>query len=408
MGRSWANASGGSRRINHKDLPMSYAIPPISTGVYARRLGTALCLALVLAACGGSGSNPSVPPAGSTAEEKQVFLASKIDAVLASKQNEAEPGLSIIVVKNGVVTYSRSKGMANIARASAITENTVFELASLTKPITALAVMQLRDANLLSLSDPVTKWLPQLPPAWSGITIHQLLSHQSGIRDYTNRISSAEAALLDGLTNDDLLARFAANGQLEFAPGTKAEYSNSNYLLLAEIIVRASGRSYAQYVQEHVFTPLGMRSTYVSGNPAPQPGAEALNFGRLDKPNPFNATFATVGAIGVHSSAADLALFVRALDAGQIVPMTTLASMTSVQSRTAVVENGDFYGYGWLVAAKGAPLTLFGHSGRADGFRNAIRGNHEKGVYFIILTNGGDVTESISTDIGNLVKYAYD
>ena len=315
----------------------------------ALRVGMAVCLAFTLTACGGAGSDSAAPRPGSSTEERQSFLTTHIDALLARRQSAAEPGLSIVIVKNGAMTYSRSKGMADIARASPIGETTVFEIASLTKIMTALAVMQLRDANLITLSDPVGKWLPQLPRAWAGITIHQLLSHQSGIPDYMSHISVTEAARLDGVTNEVLLARFAADSRLNFAPGTKGEYSNSNYVLLAEIIGRASGRSYAQYVQDRILTPLGMGSTYIYGNGVAQPGVEALNFSRGTTPNPFNATFATVGAIGVHSSTADMATLVRAVAAGQVVPLTTLDAMTSLQSGHAVNASGEFYGYGWYV-----------------------------------------------------------
>ncbi|WP_426207487.1 serine hydrolase domain-containing protein [Massilia sp. TWP1-3-3] len=386
---------------------MSHAYLPISIAGSVRRLGGGLCLALALSACGGSGSDSSGPPAGSTAEARQAYLTSHIDAVLASRQKAADPGLSIVVIKNGVVTYSRSKGMADLGRNSAISENTVFELASLTKPITALAVMQLRDANLLALTDPVTKWLPQLPSAWTGITIHQLLSHQSGIPDYMSNILPSEVKLLDGKTNDDLLARFAADGHVNFGPGTKSEYSNSNYLLLAEIIARASGRSYAQYLQERVFTPLGMRSTYVFGSGVPQPGVEALNFARSVKPNPYDSTFATVGPIGVHSSAADLTLLVRALAAGQVVPMTTLTAMTSAQSGRAINTSGEFYGYGWYVPAGAAPLTVFAHTGQLDGFHHIIYADQTKELYYIVLENGGDATASVAAEVKKFVLTTY-
>ena len=141
----------------------------------------ALALGWTLAACStpGAALSHSASPAA-----KQADLTARIDAALAKQQDPSQPGLSIVIPKDGAVLYQGSKGMADLARHTPISEQTVFELASLTKPITAIAVLQLQERKLLSMEDPVGKWLPQLPQAWAGITIAQLLSRQSGIPEY--------------------------------------------------------------------------------------------------------------------------------------------------------------------------------------------------------------------------------
>ncbi|WP_426207482.1 serine hydrolase domain-containing protein [Massilia sp. TWP1-3-3] len=368
------------------------------------KLGLALLLGLTLAACGGPGAS-TVPRTG-TLEEKHAYMVSHIDDLLAQQQDASQPGLSIVIVKDGAVAYSRSKGMADIARNTPISEQTVFELASLTKPITAIAVMQLEQRKLLSLNDTIAKWLPQLPQTWGAITVHQLLSHQTGIPDYMGGISPLAALQLDGFTNDDLFKRFALDSHLNFAPGTSAAYSNSNYVILAEIIARASGRSYAQYVQENIFTPLGMRSSYVTGASALQPGDAALNYARSTTTH--GASFVTVGPIGVHSSAADMTLLLRSLGTGRLVSLDTLAVMTSPKSGFPVLGSGEYYGYGWFMPRNSSPLTLFAHRGGADGFRNIMRVNYTKGIYYVILSNGGDATEKTLDAVLQVVQPLYE
>lgn len=373
----------------------------------ARRIarpGIALLLGLTVSACGGLGATAG--PRMAAPEDKQSYMVSHIDTLLAQRQNASQPGLSIVIVKDGVVVYSASKGMANIALNTSISDQTVFDLASLTKPITALAVMQLEQLKLLSLNDTIDKWLPQLPQSWKAITVHQLLSHQTGIPDYLRGVSVADALQLDGVTNDDLLKRFNSGSPLLFAPGTNAAYSNTNYVVLAEIIARASGRSYAQFVQENIFTPLGMRSSYVTGASALQPVEVALNYARSSTTH--GANFLTVGPIGVHSSAADMTRLLRGLATGQLVSTASLALMTSPKSGFPVLGSGEYYGYGWFMPRDTLPLTLFAHRGGDDGFRSIMRINYAKGICYVILSNGGDDTEKTLDAVLQVVQPLYE
>jgi CubicO group peptidase (beta-lactamase class C family) len=367
-------------------------------------LHTALALVFgcLIAACtAGPPLSRSSAPA-----DMQADLTTRIDAVLAKQQDPGKPGLSILILKDGAVLYQRSKGMADQIRHTPISEQTVFELASLSKPITAIAILQLNERKLLTLQDPLGKWLPQLPSAWAGITIHQLLSHQSGIPELTGGRTLSQLRYLDGMTNQGLFARFALDGTLQFIPGTDAKYSNSNYSVLAEIVARVSGRSYGQYVQENIFTPLGMKASYVTGQTAPLAANEALDLARYVKP--YGMSFMTLGPLGVHSSAADFSLLLRALASGELLSRETLAAMTSPQSGHPLNAILEYYGYGWYVRPNGAPMAVIAHKGMLDGFRHLVRANYKHGISYVMLSNGGPATETIIDRLSGIVQEVYE
>ncbi|WP_426207485.1 serine hydrolase domain-containing protein [Massilia sp. TWP1-3-3] len=371
------------------------------------RAGLVLAFGSTLVGCGTAGPTLlRVVSSASSPADKQAELTRRIDGMLAERQDPAAPGLSIIILKDGAVVYQRSKGIADRARHASISDQTVFELASLTKPITAIAIMQLHERKLLSLQDPLGKWLPQLPPAWAGITVHQLLSHQSGIPEFIGVHYLEQSRYIDGMTNQGLFERFALDGALKFLPGTDTKYSNSNYVVLAEIVARVSGRSYAQYLQENIFAPLGMQATYVSGQVAPQPGSEAISFARDAKP--FGLSFMTPGPLGVHSSAADFALLLRALASGTLLSRQSMEAMTAPQSAHPINALSEYYGYGWYVRPKGLPLAVFAHKGTLDGFRHLTRSNYQRGISYVILSNGGQTTDDLVDRLSGIVQYVYE
>ena len=298
-------------------------------------------LALPLVGCGGSMPASSIP-----AEEKPAYVASQIDDILKNQQDPQAAGVSILLRKDGVIVDSNSKGMADAAHGAQITAGTVFQLASVAKPITAVAVMQLVEAGRLSLDDSVLRWLPGLPASWAAITVRHLLAHRSGVPDYIANVPVAQKPRLDGLTNAGLLQRLSQEARLDFSPGSAAAYS-SNYVLLAEIIARATGQSYADHLRDTIFEPLDMRSTFVAGAAVPANISLALNF--ASQTTTWGINLLTVGDMGIFSSVADMDLLLRAFRAGRLVSAATAQAMAVAQSGQAVSAAGEFYGFGWLV-----------------------------------------------------------
>lgn len=189
--------------------------------------------------------------------------ADKIDAYIAAEMKKSHaPGVSIAVVQNGKTVYAKGYGMANVELSVPATADTEYELLSVGKQFTAVAVMLLVEEGRVALDDKITKYLPDAPAAWSSVTVKQLLSHTSGIPDYTNAPGWRESIRLDRSPQE--LIKPVMSLPLQFQPGEKWDYSNTNYYLLGMIVEKASGKSYADFLSERIFKPLGMNDTRVN------------------------------------------------------------------------------------------------------------------------------------------------
>lgn len=187
---------------------------------------------------------------------------SRVDAVF-SKFGPTTPGCALGVIQNGKLTYEKGYGMASIELGVPITPQTVFDIGSTSKQITATAIVLLAQQGKLSLDDDVRKWVPELPDLGQHITLHHLLHHTSGIRDYIGLLSMAGAQEEAVTTDEDALAILAKQKGLNFAPGDDFLYSNSNFFLLSIVVKRASGKSLREFAAENIFAPLGMKDTQI-------------------------------------------------------------------------------------------------------------------------------------------------
>jgi CubicO group peptidase (beta-lactamase class C family) len=338
----------------------------------------AMLYALWLSACGSSQEIDFVEPGikSTLAETLNVYLDANIQ--------DTSPGVAILVVKDGEVDYVGTKGMANKHTALSIHSDTGFRLGSISKTLTALAVMQLYERGRLTLGDSILQFLPELPSSWQEITIHHLLCHQSGIPDFTNDLGIESWP--DGVTNQDIVDYFATHDDLEFAPGANGEYSNTGYVLLAEVVSRLSGVRFADYMQDHFLHPLGMHQSYVADEYSISMFNEALNFAEFS--TLFSRKFYVTGASGVVSSLDDMTLFMDALLNEEIVNAETLDLMQ--QQHTPNLFLGSHYGYGLMVDTTGA--DAFAHRGRNDGFVTWMLVNRENRLRLVILGNGGAQT----------------
>jgi D-alanyl-D-alanine carboxypeptidase len=340
-----------------------------------RNLFLVFWMLLLLGACAGGAGYSTYPVIENTPAARQAYLVAELDRIFDTQQDALQPGVSAMVIKDGAIVYSRSKGMADIKQGLPINTNTVFDIASVTKPITAIAIMQLMKRRLLSLDDPILKWIPSLPPAWRGITIHHLLSHQSGIPDCCSGISLEKLRELDGLNNQQIIQRIAQADTLLFTPGSSGHYSNSNYILLSEVIAQASNMSYSEYLKRNIFAPIGM-SAYVYGEKPPVDKSLALGYGLTNKV--YGIEFATVGATGVFASTSDLGILISSLLSEKLISLKTLQLMTSDHSKAKVKPvYAAHYGYGWFVPIQGNGLGVFISPGGADGNRSLVHINYQ-------------------------------
>uniref|UniRef100_UPI004049A191 serine hydrolase n=2 Tax=Gelidibacter sp. TaxID=2018083 RepID=UPI004049A191 len=186
-------------------------------------------------------------------------LEQQVDEYLKSAYPANEPGVSFLIAKDGKTIYRKAFGMANLELNVPMTPDNVFEIGSITKQFTAIAILMLEEQGKLNVEDDITKFIPDYPTKGKKITIHQLLNHTSGIKSYTNMESFMALARKD-MTPVELMDAFK-NEPMEFEPGEQFNYNNSGYILLGYIIEVASGETYEQFIQKHIFDKLGMKNS---------------------------------------------------------------------------------------------------------------------------------------------------
>jgi CubicO group peptidase (beta-lactamase class C family) len=337
-----------------------------------------------------------ITPNASKTERISVFR-ENVDKILRQLHTKQGPGLAVWVEFEGEVIYKNWGGLAHREQRIPIDGDTAFELASAAKPMTAAAVMQLADNGVLSLEDSVLKWLPELPAEWTGITVGHLLAQRAGVPDYMRQINASSLMELDGLTNDKLLQRWRRDPRLNFQPGTQVQYSNSNYVLLAEIVAKACGVSFGECLRQRMFEPLGMVRSRVESDEQGQGETLALNYAATKRTKGIQLR--TEGPTGIYSSLSDMALWLRAYQDEKIVSAASQARMTRPASSIPAFENGDFYGLGWVLSADKPAHGAYAHAGQKDGYRTLLRVNPHYRVNYILLSNGGDLVQPVTNEV---------
>lgn len=309
----------------------------------------------------------------------------QIDKIAQAEQKRLGiPGFSLVVLKNEKVLKIAGYGFANTEVKAPATPETVYQLASVTKQFTATAVLMLLDEGKLGLEDPLSKHLPELPTAWNPITVRQLLTHTSGIKSYTS-VEGFEKQVRHDFTHKELLA-LVADAPLEFTPGSKWDYSNTGYYLLGLLIEKVSGKSYAAFLAERIFRPLGMRSTRVNDLSVVIPGratgytksGSELRNGEYVSPTQPYAAGALVSCVR------DMALWYGAIGAGKL-----LKKATWQQAWTAAkLADGKAteYGFGWGVGELNGHRVL-DHGGGIPGFSTHTLHFPQDRVSVVVLTN---------------------
>jgi CubicO group peptidase (beta-lactamase class C family) len=275
---------------------------------------------------------------------------------------------ALLVAKDGRILLRKAYGPADEAAAVPNRPETRFRIGSITKQFVAAAVLKLRDRGMLDLQDPVCIRVASCPAAWRPITLRHLLTHTSGLPDYTN-FSDFPSLIGTRASTADLLARFR-DLPLEFAPGDHWSYSNSGYVVLGAILETIEGRAWGDSLRDDLFVPLGMSSTGVDED-SPALPAHASGYLRPGVKPVFLAMseFAAAGALV--STVDDLFVWDEALRTGKVLSRQSLAEATSAQVPCkpggCALASDLGYGYGWFVAAVGGRPYAY-HWGRIDGF----------------------------------------
>lgn len=296
------------------------------------------------------------------------------------------PGAAVVIVSDDSVIYSRGFGTDGFG--ASVTERTGFVLGSMSKSVTALAVMQLVERNLIQLDAPVQQYLPWFrvadAAASARITVRQLLNHTSGIPTHAARASGASRTLTDQV-------RALADVALNNAPSAVHEYASPNYLVLGAIIESVSQRSYASYVQASIFTPIGMRDSYVDQTIA----LARENPGRLSSGHVYAFGFPLARTVpddgsrlptaGLISSAADMGRFLMAqlrTDSSEVLSAARLAQMHT----GGAPSDGFSYAFGWRIGANAGERAVH-HGGIVANFRGKMVMLPDRRLGVAVLTN---------------------
>ena len=322
-----------------------------------------------------------------------------VDAVVQKAIDaKAIPAAGVAVVRDGKVVLAKGYGAADIETGTLANENTAFQIASVTKQFTAAGIMLLVEDGKLKLDDTLGKYVPEVPAKWSGITIRQLLNQISGIPNYTAG---------GKLVNDKVYSRaeiidLVKDLPQRFEPGTKWEYSNTNYFLLGMVIEKVSGRSYPDFMRDRIFKPLGMNSTFINTSGLKFKNA-ATGYSRadgkwekakLDDPSqPFAA-----GAIV--STPVDMAKWSIAVSEGKLLKKTSWDEALAPGKLTdGKLTN---YGFGWEVGKLGEASYL-AHSGGIAGFGSYHVRFPAENLSIVVLTS----TPGRATGLANEIAGVY-
>lgn len=339
-----------------------------------------------LGACGGSSARPAAAPRpvgdlGVDVAGLAQKLPAFIDSVSMGDPNQAFSGY-VLVAQHDQPIFSEAYGLADRERRQRATADTSFRVGSVTKQFTAAAILLLEQQGKLSVADPISKYLPEYPAPGRDLTLHQLLTHTSGIPNLTEDPEIA-ARKAQHYKPDQLLALFW-NKPLQFAAGTQFAYSNSGYDVLGVIIERVSGKPYGAFLTDALFTPAGMTRTVFGDAESAIDRAEGYQIvdGKIIPSDPVDMS-GPYASGGVRSTANDLVRWHRALSGDQILTAASRAKLYKPE-----LSN---YAYGW-VNANVEKREVVWHNGGIDGFTTTYWRVPSADLVVVVWSNVVDVS----------------
>ena len=328
---------------------------------------------------------------------------SEIRALIEDKFDLEGPGVAILVSRRGGPLHMAGYGMADVKARAPITPDSLFDLASVSKQMTAVAILKLAEKVKLKLDQPVARYVEDfaVPVKGRAITLTDLLHHVSGLADYTSDDWDGSDAEFASLT-DEMHLKWLNRTKPRRAPGLKYEYDNSGYVLLALVVERVSGQSFTKYVQEQLFAPAGMGHTFILDGTAKLPKEAVQGYATNDKGKVRRSSMPTVvtGDGSVYTSIRELALWDKALRDHTVISQQSqeLAWTNGHYDNGKPIRNedGDGYGLGWVIEKNGTVSHSGSWNGTAsyllldlkDGFTVAVLSNDEK-------ADVGDLAEEI-------------
>lgn len=365
------------------------------------RAALSLCL-LVLSSAAAAGARQAAAPAQQSAPLPAEKVR-QIEALVAAEMAKQKiPGMSVAVVAGGQPRWAAGFGIQDIENEIPARASTVYRLGSISKPITAVAVMQLFERGRLDLDAPVRKYCPAFPEKQWPVTTRQVLGHLSGIRHYKSDEEFNSTRFYATVT--DGLAMFKDDPLLH-EPGAKYTYTTFGYTVLGCVVEGASGQRFADFVRENVFAPAGMERIRVD-SVADIIKGRAQGYRITDKGELTNSPLADnsykVPGGGFVSTAEDLAKFAAALQAGKLLKRETSELMYARQKTNDGKETN--YGLGWGVGVRPGGGRAVGHSGGQQRVSTFLHMQPDQGLAVVIMSNlEGARLGDLSQQIGDIV-----
>ena len=300
-----------------------------------------------------------------------------IDSIMSDYAGGDRPGASVLVFRDGQAVFRKGYGMADLEAARPAAPDTNYRLASVTKQFTAAAILRLVESGRLSLDDRVRAHFPSLPVEADAVTVSHLLTHTSGLIDYEDVMAEDSEQVHDR----DVLRLLEHQRSTYFAAGNGYRYSNSGYALLALLVEKISGMTFAEFLDREIFERLGMPDTVAHQEGISVVARRAWGYSRDGagwRRTDQSSTSAVLGDGGVYSSVTDLERWLAALDRGSF--------SEAAVPRVATDDPKIRYGYGWRISEHRGRRTVM-HTGETIGFRNALVRFPDRRLSIVILTN---------------------
>ena len=340
----------------------------------------ALTILILLPAC-------SDDPVEDNRSELEILL----DDVINPRIGVNDPGIAIGVLYNNETVISKGYGLANLSQRIPMSPNTPQNLCSVSKSFTAVAVMICEEQGLLEFDDNIREYFPWMPEKWDGITIHHLLTNQSGIPDYINDLGEH----FPGITNEEAIQIAIAADTVYFEPGTQWRYCNTGWTILAQLVENVTDNTFEDFTRDNMFLPAGMSNTfYFSENVTPPPDRA---IGYSENHSLADWTLRTIGEGGLVSTIEDIFKWEQALHNELVVTSESLDWAMTNHSGEA------YYGYGWQMFNWRGHIGV-SHSGGWGGFGNYYCRVPGDGFAVIYCSNG---SQDFANDVLGIVFRYY-
>jgi CubicO group peptidase (beta-lactamase class C family) len=358
-----------------------------------KRLYILTLFLIMVLSCGNNAVNDNTADALRSSPRQVIFsslsraeraIAFKLDTLFSHMYKTGAFNGSVLVAKAGKILFKKSLGIQDKATNGLLSDSSMFQLASVSKVITATAILMLHERGLIDINKPFTDYFPDFP--YQGVSVKELLNHRSGLPNYIYVLNSEIYQPNYQMSNADMYKYLLAkNPKPYLKPNTRFNYCNTNYALLALLIEKASGKSYQQFLKEELFIPLGMKNTAtIKDIDLNGPNVTRPYDGRW-KPVEFDASDYVLGDKSIYSTPYDLFLFSEALYQNRIIRPETQQLAYTAFSKEKKLSN---YGYGWRLKDFNDPVKKeVYHNGWWHGYRSSFHRRLSDSLTVVILSN---------------------